>query len=166
MKKILAILAIALLTGIATRAQNYSVTVTTNSTDLVPQLALYSTTAWTNGLVVANGDFIVNTNSPAKTYWTPNGGTSTNMPTHTYGISTGTDTVTWLRLNTKKSRENAIVFGDIDTTVFYSKDGQDATTSAGVLDVTRPARGFPGHQGGVKGIVASGTATVTVELDH
>ena len=165
MKRTMTILAIALLATVAAHAQNYSITVTTNSTDLCPQARGITIATWTNNHVVALGDYIVNTNTPPRTYWAINAGTSTVMPTNGYGVATESG-IEWLRFDPENRRENVVIFADISATVYYTKDGKDATTSGSILDAVRPARGFPGNHASVKGIVSSGTATVNVELDY
>ena len=166
MKRTMTILAIALLASVAVHAQNYSVVVTTNSTDLCPQGKVITIAAWTNNHVVVKGAYVVNTNTPPRLYWAVNAGTSTVMPAGGYGVATGADSIEWLRFDPERRRNNVVIFADISTTVYYTYDGKAATTAGGVLDAVRPARGFPGEQGSVKGIVSSGTATVNVELDY
>ena len=166
MKTILATLTIMLLFGLTVRAENYSVTVTTSSTVLVPKAAVHTAATWTNNHVVAQGAYVANTNTPPYTYFAVTAGTSTNMPTHVYGIDTSTDAVEWLKLPSNRRRLNVVIFADTATEVYYNADGVAATTAGAVLDALRPVRGFPGEGGEVKGIVASGTATVNVELSY
>lgn len=167
MKKITAFVLIATLAAITVVAQNYSVTVTTTSTDLMPKARGITVTTWTNNLAVSAGDYVVNTNtSPPRTYWAVSAGTSTTVPSHGYGLATAGDGIEWLYFNPQRRRKGAIIFADTSATVYYTSDGQSATTSGSVLDAVRPARGFPGDQGQVKAIVSSGTATVNVELDY
>jgi len=148
---------------------NYSVSVGINAVVLVPDTEPSSTTTWSNELVVAQGDYVMNTNSPEYVYFAVSPGTSTNMPTHTDGINTTNDAVEWLKLHKRyqeKQRENAIIFADLGTTVYYAKGGKTPTSSASILDTVRPARSFPDYQNEVRGVVSNGTATVNVELDY
>lgn len=148
-------------------AYAYKVTVTTEPTTLVPDFTTDdSSIVWSNGLVVAQGDYVVNTNSPARVYWAISGGTTTNMPTVATGVETNTDAVSWLyitRQYRESQRENAVVFADESTKVYYVL-GATPTTGDSILDAMRPARGFPGEQAEVVGIVESGTASVNVEI--
>jgi hypothetical protein len=165
MKKVMTILAAVF--AIALTASAYEVTVTTNSTVVVPGYRIGDGEVWTNGLVVANGDYIVNTNL-SLVYFVIAGGTSTNLPTHTVGTATGTDGVETLYLTRRyknAQRSNAIIFlFDTTDTVYYTHNGQAATVGDSILDASRPARSFPGEQGDVEAITASGTAVVNVEI--
>lgn len=160
---------ITLLSCAVASAQNYTVEVGTTSTVIVPMASPPSNiqTVWSNGLVVAQGDYVVNTNAPTRTYWAVTAGTSTVMPTHAYFTATGADAIEWLYIpNNNASRKNSIIFADINTTTYYSDVEATATTACSILDAVRPARSFPRHKGDVKAVVEAGTATIAVELDY
>jgi len=165
MKKSMIISAIMVLCCLAAHAQSYGVAVTNSSTVIVPSMVSYTAVPWTNNHVVAQGAYVTSTNAAAYTYWAVNYGTGTNMPVHTYGVSTGADGIEWLKLPNNGRRLNAIIFAEADKTVYYSNDGQDAVLlDGGILDNLRPERSFPVFQGKVTGIVAT-NALVTVQLE-
>ena len=169
MEKLLKIIAALVVCASFAHAQNYSVEVGTNSTVIIPSeiVPVSTISTWSNNLVVAQGDYMQNTNTPARLYWAVTAGTSTVMPTHGGGTVTGADTIEWLQMPNKRgSRKNAIAFADINTTTYYSDTEPVADTSCSILDAVRPARSFPWHKGDVKAVVESGTATIHVELDR
>ena len=148
-------------------AENYTVSVGTNSVAVVPDFRVDDGTVWSNNLVVAQGDYVVNTNSPASVYFALTAATSTAMPTSTASGVATIGGVKWLRVNTQYRggrRDNAIIFADSSATVYYTSDGSDATTEGSILDALRPARAFPGEQREINAIVSSGTATIAVEI--
>lgn len=166
MKKMIMIMgAVFAISLTAAHAQNYTVTVGTNSTVCIPDAKVSDGTVWTNGLTVAQGDYVVVTGAVDYVYFALSAGTAANAPSHTVGTATGADTIKWLyhcRRYQAVKRANAILFADDSTTTYYSRG--TATTEGGLLDALRPARSFPGEDGDVSCIVASGTATIAVEL--
>lgn len=167
--KIIATALLGILFASVASAQNYSIEVGTDSIVIIPKEApsRSETTVWSNGLTVAQGDYIANTNTRVRTYWAITAGTSTNMPTHAFGTATAGDTIEWLYLpNRRGVRKNSIIFRDINTTTYYTKDEVAATIECAPLDATLPARSFGNHSADVKAIVEAGTAIIPVELDY
>lgn len=165
MKKLIMIMGAVFAISLTASAQNYTVTVGTNSTVCIPDAKVDDGTVWTNGLTVAQGDYVVVTGAVDYVYFALSAGTAANAPSHKVGTATGADTIKWLyqcRRWNSVNRANAILFADTTTTTYYSRN--TATAEGGILDSTRPARSFPGEQGDVSCIVASGTATIAVEL--
>lgn len=165
MKKLIMIMGAVFAISLTASAQNYTVEVGTDSTVVIPDAKEDDGTVWTNGLTVAQGDYVVVTGAVDYVYFALSAGTAANAPSHTFGAATGADTIKWLfhcRRWTEAKRANAIIFADTTTTTYYSRGV--ATAEGGILDTSRPARSFPGEQGDVSCIVASGTATIAVEL--
>lgn len=153
------------------QALAYEIEVTTTSKVIAPKASPSRSekVAWTNGLVVAQGDYVTNTNTPALTYWAVTGGTSTAMPTNgiVSEVETGADTIVWQYIPERpRTRKNVIIFSDENTKVYYDEDAGTATVGNQVLDAIRPIRAFPMHQGDIKAVTASGTATINVKLDY
>lgn len=168
MKKLFTIIGAVLAIAAYSHAQNYTVSVGTSSTVVIPDTKVDDGDVWTNGMTVANGDYVVVTGSVDYVYFALTGGTASEAPSHKYGVVAGADTIEWLylcRRHYEQKRSNAIIFADDAAVVHYTHDGQDATTDASPLDYDAiPARSFPGEQTEVKCISESGTADIYVEL--
>lgn len=100
-------------------------------------------------------------------YWTPNGGTSTNAPTHKMGVATGADGVTWVVLNKYQLPRSCIISIAGDEGTVYIDDNATATTNAFPLtasDIIAVDReGFVGY---TSGITSSGTVSLRVKVNY
>lgn len=106
MKRLLAVISIVAISSVSQAVVSWQVTLSTTNAIVAPSLSYSPTNAWATGSIDA-GAYI--TNSVGRKYWTPNGGTATSgqEPTHTRGISTGTDSIDWLAF--KGSRKNITI---------------------------------------------------------
>ena len=101
------------------------------------------------------------TNENSVLYWTPNGGTSTDGPTHKYGAETGSDGVTWVVVGI--SRNYLDVSADVDNPCWIS-DGNSGGLEEGLkMDEFRPAYTYDGYNGEVWGIADSSDAEIGVK---
>jgi len=151
----------------------YNVEVGTNNVVLVPTLQNYEAKAseWTNTTYTA-GAYISNTNTtPTMYYWTPDGGASTNAPTHTSGLVEQANGIEWYRLQ-KYNRENGVEITLIDSGDVYISRSDAAATAEGSLmtgkgamrDFVRLRANEKPYRGEINAISASGTITTGVQI--
>ena len=96
-----------------------------------------------------------------EVYWSPNGGTSTESPTHSYGAKTYSDGVTWVVI--PAGRSNVTISADLDNPVSV---GLSYDLEGGViLDDARPGFTFEGMLGAVFAKSNGTTATLSVNED-
>lgn len=138
---------------------SYKVTVTTNSTTVLPyaDASGLSITAWASGTTYDQGDYA---RIGGARYWTPNGGTSTNQPTLVEGSYTYADGVTWVRI-TNADRRNSAISNLGATTVWLSLGGVDAVVSNGIPLYSYERYMYEGQKE-LSVVVESGTAVVSV----
>lgn len=141
-----------------------SVTVSTNSTIIIPyaDASGISITAWATGTTYDPGSYA---RVSSARYWTPNGGTSTNQPTHIEGTVTYADGVTWQRI-TNADRRLAVISNNGSSTLWVSFGSQTAEVGKG-LPLFPDERYFYQGQNEVRGIVSSSSVSVsTAEEDE
>ena len=154
-------------------ADSWSVTVGTNSVVVAPSMEsrilqvdgtyadLYTLANWSTGMTNSQGAYV---KSDGKAYWTPNGGVSTNQPTFLRGVSTGTDGVTWVALNHRRSRSSLVICIDDPASEVYLNDNGDAVVNTGTkLSALIPGYDYGAFQGEVSGVASAEGKVLTVK---
>lgn len=158
MKKLILFAALAVCAQAFSDA-SYSVTVTTNSTIVLPyaDASGLSITAWSTGTAYDQGDYC---RVGGARYWTPNGGTSTNQPSHIEGKYEYDDGVTWVRI-TNSDRRIALITNWGTNQVWASYGNISAVSTNGFPVFGYETFNYEG-QGEVKMVLSSGTTLITV----
>lgn len=167
------IICAALMISAAAFGEGWSVEVGTNSVVVAPAIGnpyrqadgsysnYYVLTDWAAGSIAA-GAYV---KYEKVTYWTPNGGTATNAPTHLSGVVT-TDGITYVALRKGDVRKSLIVSIDDSADEVYIMSEADAGTGGIKLSAILPGVEFGTYEGYIEAKASSGTVTVNVHQNY
>ena len=154
MNRIIFGIALILCAGLAHGDSTGSINVTTNSTIVIPMAdtSTKSLASWVEGTTYDQGAYVKN--SLARHYWTSNGGTSTNMPTHLEGDRDYDDGLIWYYM-TNAERRQAIMTNEGTNNVRISFGNIDARVGKGYLLLSGSEYFYEGQKS-VSAIIESG----------
>lgn len=156
MKKIIVTMIVCC--GIIYADSSYNLTVTTNSTMVLPyaDASGISISSWVSGTTYDQGDYA---RVSSARYWTPNGGTSTNQPSHIEGTVTNADNVVWVRI-TNADRRVAVISNTGTNTLWLTFGNTTASSSNGIPLYSWERYTYEGQKEAMA-TTSSGTAYVT-----
>ena len=154
-----------LASGVMATTNRWAITLTTTNAVIAPSRTYSSSTitnTWAASTNYTAGAYVANSNSVF--YWTPNGGTATNQPTHKSGLATGADSIQWLSLKSRSRNNITVQLVDSSSGDAWIESGADAAVvdACYLLSVRGMAWDSPGYSGELNGIAGSGTRTIVI----
>lgn len=165
MKRLITTMVLSVLVVVSAFAGGYSVVVSTVDTPVMPNCRKPSPrpTDWVSMTTYAPGTTIKGERTSDGFYWTPNGGTSTTLPTcPVYEAVTTPDGITWVHF--KYGPRKALVFTGDSANVMHVNSDAPATVSGGlVLDLYALRCPVPNsNHAAFSAVVESGTGVIHV----